>query len=281
MRAGIALTIGCFSVLLGGLGCEPSHQKPTPMVGSNSNWLTACEAPADCSQELLPECACGVCTVPCTRDDDCGELLMGRCAVESSAAARSTCEAISRADGAANVTIGICLPSCTPGQCEAWQACVDGACVLASVPGNAFCEDVDEGTAETIQEDDLFAQAQQRRGSGELVCGDQAMSVAQPQLRFSAGLRCAARALAIDIDRTRALSVIDSEGRATQDRMQLAGYAATLWGEAFAIQAISAEDALRIMLQDEFTCQRLASADFTDLGVGVSGNVYILTLGAR
>jgi len=281
MRARIAFTIGCFSVLLGLLGCEPSQQKPTPMVGSNSNWLTACEAPVDCSDELVPECACGVCTVPCTQDDDCGQLLDGRCAAESSAAARSTCEAISSADGAANMSIGICLPSCMPGQCDAWQACVDGSCVLASVPDNAFCEDVDENTGETIQEDYLFAEAQQRRGSGELVCGSQAVSAAQPELRFSAGLRCAARALALDIERTRALSVIDSQGRATQDRMQLAGYAATQWGEAFALQAISAEDALRIMLRDEATCQRLTSADFTDLGVGVSGNVYVLTLGAR
>jgi hypothetical protein len=251
-------------------GCKET-ESGKPQVGSNSNWLTACDVPADCSADNIPECACGVCTVQCAADEDCSAIANARCALEASAAARSSCIA-------QDMSLGICLPRCEPGGCYPEQACVNGACVLAALPDNAFCNALPPSDEQERRlADELLALAQARRTAGDLSCGDTA---AQPQLelRLSPELMCAARALAVDMERTRALSVMDSQGRGTGDRLQLAGYPAMQWGEAYALEATSAERALSLMLQEQFNCESLGSATFVDVGIAVSGDAYVMTL---
>lgn len=251
-------------------GCKEAESSK-PQVGSNSNWLTACDVPADCSADNIPECACGVCTVQCAADEDCSAIENARCALEASAAARSSCIA-------EDMSLGICLPRCEPGGCYPEQACVNGACVLAALPDNAFCNALaPSDEQERRLADALLALAQARRTAGDLDCG---ATSAEPQLelRLSPELMCAARALALDMARTRALSVMDSQGRGTGDRVQLAGYAAVQWAEAYALEATGAEQALALMLDEMFNCQSLASAVFIDVGIAVSGDAYVMTM---
>jgi hypothetical protein len=243
----------------------------SPQVGSNSNWLRACDAPVDCSAENIPQCACGVCTLGCMSDQDCDGIEDARCALEASAAARSACgEAVSG---------GICLPRCEPGSCGEGQACANGACVLAALPDTELCNALPASTDETrARQEQLLALAQAQRTDAGFVCLGQPMSLPQPTLRLSPSLTCAARSLASDIAETRALSVTDSEGRDTRARLQLAGYEPLLWADAFALEANSPEHALELMLQDIANCMRVSDDDFIDVGIGVAGDAYVMTL---
>lgn len=255
------------------VSCKTDDASP-PQVGSNSNWLRACDAPVDCSAPNIPECACGVCTLGCTSDQDCDGIENARCALEASAAARTACgEAVSG---------GICLPRCEPGGCGEDQACANGACVLAALPDTDICNALPASTDETrALEDELLALAEAQRTEAGFVCLGQPMSMPQPTLRLSPSLICAARALANDIAETRALSVTDSDGRDTQARLSIAGYEPLLWADAFALEATSPEHALELMLQDIANCMRISDGDFIDIGIGVSGDAYVMTLAAQ
>jgi hypothetical protein len=252
-------------------GCEPA-QKPAPSVGSNSNWLRACDIQKDCGK--IPECTCGVCTAECSSDADCKDLTNARCALDADPAARATCE--SAGGGAMQ---GICLPRCEPGDCGQGQACVGGACVLSNLPDNAFCADVLEASvADRTHEDELLALVQDNRVNG-FTCGG-AAATAQAAFRFDPRLVCAARVLAADIESTRMANLIDSAGRSSTQRLTLAGYGATQWGESYAIEASSAAQALAYVLKDPGSCARLSSAAYTDIGIGSSGDVHVITIAA-
>jgi len=263
-----AIAVACMS------SCKASDDG-APQVGSNSNWLRGCDAPVDCSSADIPECACGVCTVECGSDQDCAGIDDARCAFEETAAARSACGA------AQSMSIGICLPRCEPGSCGEGQACVNDACVLAALPDNAFCNALPASTeALRVLEDELLALAEARRTADDLACEGQPMSAPQRALRLSPSLSCAARVLAAGVAETRDTSLTDSEGRGTQERVELAGYEPLLWADTFAIEATSPEHALRLITQDLFACMALSDMDYVDIGIGVAGDVYVMTLGA-
>jgi hypothetical protein len=267
MRWGFAWLIGLVLIA----SCKTADDSPE--VGSNSNWLRACDAPVDCSAANIPECACGVCTLGCMSDQDCDRIEDARCALEASTAARSAC--------GETVSGGICLPRCEPGGCGEGQACANGACVLAALPDTEFCDALPASTEEArARQDELLALAEAQRTDAGFVCLGQPMSLPQPTLRLSPSLVCAARALAIEIERTRALSVTDSEGRDTQARLALAGYEPLLWADAFALEAASPQHALELMLQDIANCMRISDGDFIDIGIGVAGDAYVMTLAA-
>lgn len=250
-----------------------SDDGAAPEVGSNSNWLRACSVPTDCSAAEIPECACGVCTVECTSDQDCEGIENARCALEASAAAQSAC-------GASTGT-GICLPRCSPGSCDQGQACANGACVLAALPSTSLCNALPAATeAQRALEDELLALIEARRINADVACEGQPMSLPQPALRLQPSLICAARTLAADIAETRAISVTDSEGRDTQTRLQLADYEPLLWADSFALEASTAEEAIALIVQDIFNCMALSNPDYLDVGIGVSGDAYVVTLAA-
>jgi hypothetical protein len=267
MKRGWALVV-LLLVLLGCqlLGCQKDTEMPGPSVGSNSNWLTSCGGPVDCSAPEIPECACGVCTLECMTDDDCGALENARCAPETHAASRSLC-------ATAAMSTGICLPRCEPGACGEGQACVNGACVTSDVD-NAFCDEALPDEAARTLEDELLALANQRRTAGNLACPGADASMPQAELRFDPALSCAARTLAKHLATSGAPGVEDAEGRAADERAQLAGYAATFWYEGFAVDATSAENALSLILTDDGACAALADAQYLDIGVGNSAGAF-------
>jgi hypothetical protein len=248
------------------LGCQGDPSKPEPSVGSNSNWLVSCGSAVDCSAPEIPECACGVCTVECITDEDCGELENARCAPETHAASRSLC---------ANSSTGICLPRCEPGACGAGQACVNGACVTNAV-GNAFCQAAVPDEAARVLEDELLALANARRTQGGFGCAGAAASLPAPELRFDPRLSCAARTLARDLAQSRVPGIEDAQGRDTGERASLASYEASLWYEAYALEATDAESALELILNDGGACEALGDAQYLDVGVGNSGDAFSL-----
>lgn len=260
------LRYACALCLLLVLGCKSEGETPGPSVGSNSNWLVSCGTGVDCSAPEIPECACGVCTVQCSSDDDCAMLQDARCAPETHAAARSLC-------ATSPMSTGICLPRCEPGACGEGQACVNGACVTSHVD-NAFCAEAAPGEAARTLEDQLLALANARRIAGDLACPDAPVSEPQPELRFDPRLSCAARTLAQDLAAGMSPGVTDAEGRVTDERAELAGYGATFWYEGFAVNASSAEDALELILTDGGACAALADAQYVDIGVANSGQAF-------
>jgi uncharacterized protein YkwD len=248
---------------------DPQHHEPA--VGTNSNWLRACVEDSECDDAAM--CQCGACTSQCSSDMDCNALGAAHCAKAGDPAVDAVCTADALGSAA-----GICLPSCEPGGCKEGQACVAGSCVLARVPDVAFCAPAAApSAAERTHEDELLALVQQMRTQGGGTCGGAAL----PALRFDPRLLCDARVLAMDMARTRKLSLTDSEGHTTAQRMSSAGYAARQWGEAFALEANSATRALALMLSDSVNCTQLTSARIRDVGVGVSGDAYVATFGSE
>jgi hypothetical protein len=257
-------------------GCqERGGGDPTPpSVGTNSNWLRAC-SPQDACREP-PLCECGACTVACSSDADCSALADARCALTEDPAAWAECG--SDSPGFAS---GICLPRCAPGGCDPGQACVAEACVLAPLPEAALCDAVASRPIEDrTHEEELLALLSEMRSAG-IACGGGTPAPPVPVPRYDPRLVCAARVLAADIEQTRARSLTDSAGRSTEQRMQAAGYNAVFWSESFALDATSSARALEIMLGDAGSCQRFADARYREIGVGSSGDVHVISLGAQ
>ncbi len=92
---------------------------------------------------------------------------------------------------------------------------------------------------------------------------------------------CAARVFATDLEVTRTDSLVDSQGRDSEQRMTLTGYATTLWGESYVFDSASPADALSRMLADPESCSGLTDANLADVGVGVSDHAYVVTLGSE
>lgn len=161
------------------------------------------------------------------------------------------------------------------------QACVAYTCVLNQVPNSSFCTPVaSRGQTDRTHEDELLDLLQQTRVAGGATCGTSGATAVAP-LRLDARLTCAARAFASDLANTHSTSLTDSQGRDTQARMALAGYQSTAWADSFALDSASAADALTVMLAGASSCPQLVSADYLDVGIGVAGNTYVVTLGSQ
>lgn len=250
---------------------EPAGE---PSVGTNSNWLRACRSADQCGD--LPACRCGACTVECTSDADCDVLGGGHCALAADPAARAACGAQS---GEAR---GLCLPRCEPGGCGEGQACVASACVRADLPANDFCAGVSSAApGQQALEDALLALFSELRTQGGTRCGGGAAAAPAPELRYDPRLVCAARVLAADIAATGVTTLRDSQGRTGRDRMRAAGHAARLWADSFAYDVDTASSALQTMLLDAASCERMTSTDYTEVGVGVSDGVYVISVGSE
>jgi uncharacterized protein YkwD len=251
--------------------CGDPHSSPT--VGSNTNWLKACDTTEQCGRATA--CHCGACTAECNSDADCAALSGARCAAATDPATWSACQTV-------NPTFGICLPRCQPGECGDGQVCVDGACVLEPVPNNSFCAPVaTPATADRTSAEQLLDALQSTRTAGGVTCGSSTPTAAVPALRMDARLLCEARVFAADVAVTRTnSSLVDSQGRTTQDRLNLAGYTGRTWAEAYVLRGPAATDALNLMLGDAAICADLTNSRYQDVGIGSSGGAYVITLGA-
>ncbi len=92
-------TWGGWCLLLVGACNDPS----APSVGSNTNWLKACDTNEQCGQATA--CHCGTCTAQCSSDADCAALAGARCAAPTEPATWTACQTTQPA-------FGICLPRC-------------------------------------------------------------------------------------------------------------------------------------------------------------------------
>jgi hypothetical protein len=91
--------------------------------GSNTNWLTYCEASADCSDNA--SCICGLCTRICDTDEECstGER-PASCVDPDPASEAGGCAVVVR-----DARVKICLPDCTSSDdCGDESVCIRGAC---------------------------------------------------------------------------------------------------------------------------------------------------------
>jgi hypothetical protein len=276
--ASVSTGVSTGSVLIGSLlalllACG-DPEAPGPKVGSNSNWLRACTASAQCDE--APVCECGACTERCDSDADCEGLGEARCARGDDPAARSACAGVDLGGA------GLCLPRCTPGSCRDGQACVDGACVLAALPDVAFCADVAaQDMSARAREDRLLELVQSMRVAGATSCGAAAPAAPSPEFRIDPRLICEARVFARELDANGFNGLTDSQGRVPEDRLELVGYRARLWGESFALQTTSADAALQFMLAQADSCQRLTDARYVDVGVGSARDAWVVTIGVE
>jgi hypothetical protein len=270
-RAQAIILRGAAAGLLGLLlGC--SEPNSAPNVGSNSNWLTACEIGADCRASL--GCNCGACSKGCSSNQDCADFAGTTCVLASEDAANALCH------GATSWTSqGICLPSCQPGSCEATQACVLSACVPMALPDSGFCASVaGVSSDQRTQEEELILSVERARQTGSIDCGSGAVTGQLHLVRLDPRLTCAARALAFDMAVSGNRGLTDSAGRTTTDRYALAGYSPRFWAEGYASNASSASLALQAMLSDQDFCTGFVNTTLTDVGVGFSNNLYVATL---
>ena len=97
------------------LGC----QSGTPQVGSQTNWLRACDSPAACGDLV---CVCGTCTLSCDDALDCGGVGSDSCIAATDSGVTAACDGKS-------ATTGMCLPRCEDEPCPDGTECVAGVCV--------------------------------------------------------------------------------------------------------------------------------------------------------
>ena len=274
LRASLARVVcGLGWALLPAFACGSPDRGP--QTGSNSNWLQACESNDECGGSIV--CRCGLCTADCGSDDDCGAYESTRCAAATDPATWATCQTSQPVLGA-----GICLEECEPGDCGEGRACVAAACVPAPLPAGDFCALVEtRSAADRTNEEALLALVQEMRAVGGVSCGADPPTPELPLLRLDLRLMCAARVFAADLEVTRTDSLVDSQGRDSEQRATLAGYATTLWAESYVFDSASPADALSRMLADPESCTGLTDASLADVGVGVSGHAYVVTLGTE
>jgi glucuronoarabinoxylan endo-1,4-beta-xylanase len=116
--AGFLLAVLCAATT----GCSPNED---PQTGSQTNWLRACNADADCGSQ---SCNCGICTHPCDADAACSELPGASCVGAQDPGAVALC------GGSSPSASALCLARCGDDVCADGQVCVAGVCSPLSSP---------------------------------------------------------------------------------------------------------------------------------------------------
>jgi len=116
----------CLSVLTLALAFIwlPACQPAQPQLGSQTNWIKACDTSEDCG---LLECLCGTCTFRCSEEQECSEAGAGVCVPPTDAGAIALCDGTSPAEG-------MCLARCDDDACPSGTHCVAGVCRPTSAP---------------------------------------------------------------------------------------------------------------------------------------------------
>lgn len=253
-----------------GVAAACGDDTSSPKTGSNSNWLVACADASDCASGGV--CLCGACSRECSDARDCSSLEGARCSPADDTAHRTQC-------GGAEPLVGLCLPRCEPGSCDDGQSCVDGACVIAELPQTDFCDPARAASrAERAAEEQLLQLIQQNRVAGSTACTSGETSAAAPALRLDGRLSCVARVRALDQQATGVTGPADSEGRNARERASLAGYDVSAWWESYAYDATSGSQAYDRTLADADSCSELGNPQYTDIGVGTAGDMFVVVL---
>jgi len=269
------LALGMASSVVLALAMSCSEPNGSPTVGSNTNWLTACEINSECVDKL--QCYCGACSKDCSVDRDCASYPGTACVLSAEDAAVALCRGATTWSNP-----GICLPRCRPGGCAANQTCALGACVPLVLPVSEFCSTAATPTlVNRTREEELVEAVEQARTQGGIDCGTGSVSAALGFVRVDPRLTCAARVLAQDLAATGGRTLTDSAGHTTTNRLGLVGYNARIWVEGFTRDMTSASAAIVAMLGDSSFCAGISNASVSDIGVGHYGNVYVVTLAAE
>jgi hypothetical protein len=98
-----------------------------PSVGSDTNWLQACTADADCGDG---DCRCGICTLACTDLAACGAIAQAQLCIETSELSRTSCRLGFDEPAAAGICTRGCSThsDCGPGAGSAVY-CIEGVCL--------------------------------------------------------------------------------------------------------------------------------------------------------
>ncbi|HEU5073782.1 MAG TPA: hypothetical protein VFU02_06405 [Polyangiaceae bacterium] len=261
------------TALVLGIAAACGEDNSSPKTGSNSNWLVACGDESDCASSGA--CLCGACSRECTDNLDCSSLEGARCSTVDEAARGTQC-------GGAEPSVGLCLPRCEPGSCDDGQSCVGGACVIAELPEAEFCDPARAASrAERAAEEQLLELIQQNRVAGSTPCtSGEALPPAAP-LRLDGRLSCVARVRALDQQATGVTGPADSEGRNASERASLAGYDVSAWWESYAYNATNGSQAYDRNLADADSCPELGNPEYTDIGVGAAGDMFVVLLATR
>jgi O-glycosyl hydrolase len=110
----VAMLAACSLLACGLLACGPSKG---PEVGSQTNWLLACDSSDDCGGL---ECLCGACTSVCEGDAACADLSGGSCVAPSDVGSIALC-------GGRVAESSLCLVRCEQ-SCGEGTSCVAGVC---------------------------------------------------------------------------------------------------------------------------------------------------------
>lgn len=113
-RTPVWWTLVVAGLALAGLSCSPGG----PQVGSQTNWIRACESSEECGQL---ECICGTCTAVCSVDDECSSLPGASCVATGDPGAIALC-------GGSAPPAALCLSRCEDGGCPEGSSCVAGVC---------------------------------------------------------------------------------------------------------------------------------------------------------
>lgn len=109
----------------------PACQSSSPQVGSQTNWLRACELSDVCGEFA---CVCGTCTISCDDQSDCDEQGLGSCVPAEDPGATASCQGQSSGTG-------MCLPRCDEEPCPGESSCLAGVCVASVDPSTSVTID--------------------------------------------------------------------------------------------------------------------------------------------
>ncbi len=175
-------------------------------------------------------------------------------------------------------------PGCS-GQFELFNELVggsgasDGRAVIVTDP-NDYCA-VDsswDGAWVEFEVEVLQLVNQHRRQGAE--CGYEGRFGPTDPLRLDDKLRCAARNHALDMAIRNFFGHVNPDGLRAGDRIELAGYSWSSWGENIASGQTSPQRVVQSWMDSPSHCANVMDPDFTETGVGYyAGNYWALTFG--
>lgn len=260
-----ALSAGFLVVSASGLcSCSPD----VPQTDSKSNWLEVCSTTADCDDDLA--CLCGVCSITCVRDAECGE---GRPASCLDPEAYANCPDSSGSSGAESS----CRATCdTADDCDEAQICVRNVCMTEGEPEADACSStLDWSDADTLFEVAILNRVNEQRAAGT-ECGNASFQ-AQTPFVLDFRLRCAARLHSAEMNELDYFNETSPDGTTPDERISAAGYAYSNWG------IVISQGNQQASIDATFSsyCPWFSDPGYSDLGVGAEQSLWSLYFAAQ